>query len=65
MLLLHPAQLGITVLVSNALHDVEWEGADLFDGVNGNLVFKSTISSLLKKVVVDLAGAEQDLEVVC
>ena len=45
----------------NLLHDVEGEGADLLNGVNGNLVLKAGILPLLQEVVVHLAGAEEDL----
>ena len=46
--------------MSNLFHDVKWEGADLFNGVNGNFVLQSTISSLLDEVIVDLACTEED-----
>ena len=61
VLLLHPAQLSVAVLVSHALHYVEWEGADLLDSVDGNLILKSSISSLLQEVIVDLTRAEKNL----
>ena len=43
------------------LHDVEGEGADLLDGVDGNLVLKASVLPLLQQIVVHLAGAEKDL----
>ena len=43
------------------LHEVEWEGTDLFNGVNGNLVLQTSVSPLLDEFIVDLAGAEEDL----
>jgi len=61
VLLLHPAQLGIAVLVSYTLHDVEGEGADLLDSVDGNLVLQSSVSSFLQEVVVDLTRTEKYL----
>ena len=63
VLLLHPAQLGIAVLVSHALHHVEGEGADLLDGVDGNLVLKSTVPSLFQEVIVHFTRAKEDLKV--
>ena len=63
MLLLHPAQLGVAVLVGHGLHDVEGEGADLFDGVDRDLVLKSTVPSFFQEVIVDFSSAKQNLVV--
>ena len=59
--LLHPAKLRVAVLVGHLLHDVEGEGGDLLDGVDGNLVLQAGLPPRLDQVVVDLAGTEQDL----
>jgi hypothetical protein len=43
------------------LHDVEGEGTDLLDGVDGNLVIHSFLPPLLDKVIVHLPSAEKHL----
>ena len=59
--LLHPEQLGVAVLVGDLLHDVEGEGADLLEGVDGDLVLQPAVPPLLQQVIVHLARADQDL----
>lgn len=41
------------------MHKVEWEGADLFNTSNGN-VLAAKLFPLFQKIVVDLARAEYD-----
>ena len=75
--LLDPAQLGVTVMLrhlqdnmttgnfsaaSHLLHDIKWEGADLFNGVDGNLVLQASVSPLFYQVVVDFTSAKQNLD---
>ena len=60
VLLLHPVQLRVTVQVSHHLHQVEGEGADLLDSVDGNLTLEPFVLPLLYEVVVHLASAEQN-----
>ena len=43
------------------LHDVEGEGADLLEGVDGDLVLQPAVPPLLQQVIVHLARADQDL----
>ena len=45
----------------NLLHDVEGEGADLLEGVDGDLVLQPAVPPLLQQVIVHLARADQDL----
>ena len=53
---LDEAELGVAVGVGDLLHDVEGEGADLLDGVDGDLVLQAQVPPLLQQVVVDLGG---------
>ena len=46
---------------AHLLHDVEGEGADLLEGVDGDLVLQSAVPPLLQQVIVHLARADQDL----
>ena len=62
VLLLHPAQLRVAVRVSYLLHQIKGEGADLLDGVDGNLVIQAPLLPLLDKIIVHLASAEENLE---
>ena len=76
MLLLDPAQLGVAIMLghlnttlepqvsrhSHLLHHIKWEGADLLDGVNGNLVLEASVSPLFQKVVEDFPSAKQNLQ---
>ena len=43
------------------LHDVEGEGADLLEGVDGNLVLQALVAPLLDEVIVDFASADENL----
>ena len=52
--LLHPEQLGVAVLVSDLLHDVEGEGADLLDRVDRDLVLQAPVPPLFDQIVVNL-----------
>ena len=45
----------------NLFHDIEGEGADLLKSVDGDLALQPPLPPLLDQVVVDLAGAEEDL----
>ena len=47
---------------THMLHDIEGEGADLLDSVDGNLVLKASVSPLFQQVVVDFPGAKQNLK---
>ena len=46
---------------SDLLHDVEGEGADLLEGVDGDLVLQASVPPLLQEVIVDFAGADENL----
>ena len=46
---------------SDLLHDVEGEGADLLEGVDGDLVLQAPVAPLLQKVIVDFASADENL----
>ena len=50
-----------TIQWSNLLHDVEGEGADLLEGVDGDLVLQAPVAPLLDEVIVDFAGADENL----
>ena len=50
------------VCCTHLLHDIEGEGTDLLDGVDGNLVLKASVSPLFQQVVVDFPGAKQNLK---
>jgi len=54
-------QLCIAVLVSDCLDNVEWERADLLDGVDGDLVLQTSVTAALHQVVVNFSSAENDL----
>ena len=41
-------------LIGDSLHDIEGEGADLLNGVDGNLVLQAAVPPLLYQVVVHL-----------
>ena len=43
------------------LHDVEGEGADLLEGVDGDLVLQALVAPLLDEVIVDFASADENL----
>ena len=45
----------------NLLHDVEGEGADLLEGVDGDLVVEAAVAPLLEEVIVDFTGADENL----
>ncbi len=45
----------VVCLVGNPLDDIEGEGADLLDGVDGDLVLEAALPPLLYQVVVHLA----------
>ena len=61
VLLLHPDQLCVAVLVCHVLHNIEGEGRYLLDGVNCNFVLESALLPCLDEVVVHLSGAEEHL----
>ena len=46
---------------SDLLHDVEGEGADLLEGVDGDLVLQAPVAPLLQEVIVDFASADENL----
>ena len=52
---------GFTNNWSNLFHDVEGEGADLLEGVDGDLVLQASVAPLLDEVIVDFAGADENL----
>ena len=43
------------------LHDVEGEGTDLLEGVDGDLVLQALVAPLLDEVIVDFASADENL----
>ena len=43
------------------LHDVKWEGTNLFQSVNSNFIIQTSVSPLLDQVKVNLASTEQHL----
>ena len=43
------------------LHDVKGEGADLLEGVDGDLVVEAAVAPLLEEVIVDFTGADENL----
>jgi hypothetical protein len=47
--------IGVVCLVGNPLDDIEGEGADLLDGVDGDLVLEAALPPFLYQVVVHLA----------
>ncbi len=47
--------IGVVCLVGNPLDDIKGEGADLLDGVDGDLVLEAALPPLLYQVVVHLA----------
>ena len=59
--LLDPAQAGVAIVVSDPLEQVEGEGADLLQGVDGDLVLETSFSPGFGQVVVDFASADQHL----
>ena len=59
--LLSPDQLSVAVLVAFLHHQIEGERADLFNGGQCDLVLESCISSGLQEIIVNFAGAENDL----
>ena len=48
-------------LVSYLLHDVKWEGTDLLQSMDGNLILKTSVSPLLEQIIVHLSSTEQHL----
>ena len=46
---------------SDLLHDVEGEGADLLEGVDGDLVLQTSVAPLLQEVIVNFARADENL----
>jgi len=46
--------IDVVCLIGNPLDDIEGEGADLLDGVDGDLVLQAALPPLLDQVVVHL-----------
>ena len=55
-----PSEAFVNV-TADLLHDVEGEGADLLEGVDGDLVLQAPVAPLLQKVIVDFASADENL----
>ena len=49
------------LIYPNLFHDVEWEGADLLEGVDGDLVLQTSVAPLLQEVIVNFARADENL----
>ena len=54
----HFVEMGIKLYL---LHDIEGEGADLLEGVDGDLVLQAPVAPLLQEVIVDFASADENL----
>ena len=55
-----PSEAFVNV-TADLLHDVEGEGADLLEGVDGDLVVEAAVAPLLEEVIVDFTGADENL----
>lgn len=61
MFFLNPLNLGVRVLVDLVLDEVEWERTDLLHAYEGDVRLLIAIGTSFLELVVDLAGAEQEL----
>jgi len=65
VLFLDPVNFRVFVFLELRDHLVVWEWSDLFNSSDSNIIFKSSCSSFLNKIIVDLSRAEhQSLDII-